>query len=509
MVERRSRGGALTAGPIVADLGFPLGIRLTHAFNIVFLSLLVRSGIEILGGHPMLYLNDDCRPGSEWVRFTGKRMFRDRRWTAEDEKQPYSPWVALPGKDNLGLGRFWHFASVIGWLLTGIAYLAILFTSDQWRRLVPTSWEVFRQAWDVGLTYLRLQIPAQGDPFNALQQLTYFTLIFILTPLQILTGLAMSPAMGGRFPWFPRIFGGRQAARSLHFIGLVAYAGFTVHHTALVAAHGLLDGLSSIVLGALAPTAAQQAVAAAITLAFVAGLVWLHVWATRRSLLRPRATQDMLQRLVDPVQARLLQPLGSRQRYGPRDITVDPRPNGRPPGTEAYRELVERSFEGWRFEIGGLVEDPLALDLDELRTLGSERQTTMHKCVQGWSHVAEWEGVPLSALLERCRPSPEARYILFRTFDDKWEEPGHGEFYSVIDLGLARAPQTLLAFGMNGRALPVAFGAPLRLRLESQLGYNMAKWIRSMELIERYDDIGEGCGGWRPDLLRYSRRAPI
>ena len=75
------------------------------------------------------------------------------------------------------------------------------------------------------------------------------------------------------------------------------------------------------------------------------------------------------------------------------------------------------------------------------------------------------------------------RYILFRTFDEKWEEPGHGEYYSVIDLDLARAPQTLLAYDMNGQPLPTAFGAPLRLRLENQLGYKMVKWIRSMELI--------------------------
>jgi hypothetical protein len=85
------------------ELGFPLGIRLTHAFNIVFLTLLIRSGIEILSGHPMLYFNDHCRPGSEWVRFTNKRMFRNRGWTAEDEKQPYTPWLALPGNRDSGL----------------------------------------------------------------------------------------------------------------------------------------------------------------------------------------------------------------------------------------------------------------------------------------------------------------------------------------------------------------------------------------------------------------------
>jgi sulfoxide reductase catalytic subunit YedY len=491
------------------DLDFPLGIRLTHAFNIVFLTLLVRSGIEILGGHPILYFNDHCRPGSEWIRFTSKRMFRNRRWTAEDEKQPYTPWVALPGKDNLGLGRLWHFVAVVGWLVTGMTYVLIMATTGQWQRLVPTSWAVLPQAGDAAIAYLRLDIPRAGNPYNALQQLTYFALVFLLTPLQISTGLAMSPALAGRFPWFPRLLGGRQAARSLHFLGLVAFVAFTVHHLALVIAHGLGDGLAAIVLGVEAPTAAQLAVAVAIALAFIAVLIALHVWATRRSLREPRAMQDALQRVVDPVQASLLQPLASRQRYRSEGITADPRPNGRPPRHEQYRELVERGFNGWRFEISGLVEEPLSLSLDDLRSMQPEQQVTLHNCIQGWSYIASWQGVPLKALLDRCRPTPQARYILFHTFDDKWEEPGHGEYYCVIDLGLAHAPQTLLAYDMNGQSLGTAFGAPLRLRLENQLGYKMVKWVRSMELIARYDDIGAGSGGWRADLLHYSRLAPI
>jgi DMSO/TMAO reductase YedYZ molybdopterin-dependent catalytic subunit/thiosulfate reductase cytochrome b subunit len=495
--------------PPLPDLGFPLGIRITHALDIVFVTLLLRSGIEILGGHPMLYFNDDCRPGSEWIRFTNKRMFRGRRWTAEDEKQPYTPWIALPGLDNLGLGRFWHFAAVIGWLLTGATYLLVLFTTGQWQRLVPTSWTIVPEAWQAALGYLSLHMPGPGHPYNALQQLTYFAVVFLLAPLQIVTGLAMSPALAGRFPWFPRLFGGRQAARSFHFLGLVAFVAFTVHHVALVIAHGLLHGLATMVVGVEAPTTAQLAISLAGTLAFFSALVALHVWATRWSLTDPRRAQRALQSIVDPVQARLLQPLASRQRYNPEDVTVDPRPNGRPPRDETYVDLARRGFDGWRFDIGGLVDQPLSLSLDDLRALRSQHQITQHKCIQGWSYTAAWDGVPLSALLERSRPAPAARYILFRTFDQKWEEPGHGEYYGVIDLGLARAPQTLLAFGMNGQPLPVAFGAPLRLRLENQLGYKMVKWIRSMELIASYRDIGEGCGGWRADLLHYSRLAPI
>jgi DMSO/TMAO reductase YedYZ molybdopterin-dependent catalytic subunit len=216
-----------------------------------------------------------------------------------------------------------------------------------------------------------------------------------------------------------------------------------------------------------------------------------------------------LQRIVDPLQAWMLQPLTSRQRYRPRDITQNPRPNGRPPRNQAYVDLVERAFVDWRFEVGGLVDCPLSLTLTELRSFGPEHQVTQHKCIQGWSYTAAWQGVPLRALLDRCRPDPRARYILFRTFDEKWEEPGRGDYYSVIDLDLARAPQSVLAYDMNGEPLPIAYGAPLRLRLENQLGYKMVKWIRSMELVARYDDIGAGYGGWRADQLHYSRIAPI
>jgi methionine sulfoxide reductase catalytic subunit len=399
--------------------------------------------------------------------------------------------------------------AVIGWLVTGLIYLLALATSDQWQRLVPTSWAVLPQAWDGAMAYLRLDIPEAGNPYNALQQLTYFALVFVLTPLQISTGLAMSPALAGRLPWFPRLFGGRQAARSLHFLGLMAFMAFTVHHVALVVAHGVGNGLAAITLGVEVPTTAQRAAAIAMALAFLGALIVLHVWATRRSLQEPHAMQDALQRVVDPVQARLLQPLVSRQRYQREMITEDPRANGRPPRHDRYRELIQSGFDGWRFDIGGLVEQPLSLSLDEMRSVEPERQVTLHKCIQGWSYVAEWEGVPLKALLDRCRPTAEARYILFRTFDDKWEAPGHGEYYCVIDLTLARTPQTLLAYDMNGQPLPTAFGAPLRLRLENQLGYKMVKWIRSMELIDRYDDIGDGYGGWRADVLHYSRLAPI
>jgi DMSO/TMAO reductase YedYZ molybdopterin-dependent catalytic subunit/thiosulfate reductase cytochrome b subunit len=493
------------------ELGFPLAIRLTHFFNILFLSLLIRSGIEILGAHPMLYWHDDCRPGSEWIRYTRKRMPSDRLWTAEDEKQPYSPVVALPGRDHLGLGRYWHFVALGGWILTGVVYVLALLTSPEWQRLVPTSWDIFPRAGAAALDYLQFHAPPDGDPYNALQQLTYFALVFGLAPLQIATGMAMSPAVAGRFPWYTRLFGGRQAARSLHFIGLLAFVVFTVHHTALVVAHGVTRGLAEIVLGVTTdPTPTETALALAIAILGLAIVVAIHIWATHASLADPRRMQNRLQRLVDPPQRAVLQPLVSRQAYSPSAITEIPRPNGRAPHDPAWQQLAADDFRSFVFRVSGLVEQPFELSLDDLRRLGAVTQTTKHVCIQGWSQVASWTGVPLGTLLDRARPLPEARFLLFRTFDDKWEHPGdHGYFYETVDLELARHPQSILAWGMNGRPLTAPFGAPLRVRLESQLGYKMVKWVRSAELIADYRTIGGGKGGWRADVLDYSQIAPI
>src|SRR5579871_2493655 len=107
--------------------GFPVWIRATHILNVLFLSLLIRSGIEILSAHPKLYWHDDCRPGSEWLSFTRKRMPADALWTSRDEETACSSWIALPGRRNLGLGRHWHFLSLGAWVLTGLLYIACLF----------------------------------------------------------------------------------------------------------------------------------------------------------------------------------------------------------------------------------------------------------------------------------------------------------------------------------------------------------------------------------------------
>lgn len=144
----------------------------------------------------------------------------------------------------------------------------------------------------------------------------------------------------------------------------------------------------------------------------------------------------------------------------------------------------------------------------------SRSQTTRHDCIQGWTYYAQWSGIPVSELLDRCQPTEDANFVVFWTLDEKWEYSEKGQYdaphpdvpefyYEAIYMDKATEDQTILAYEMNGNDLPIAHGAPLRLRLESQLGYKMAKWITHIELVESLEEIGRGQGGWRDDVLKY------
>ncbi len=477
---------------------FPLWIRLTHFFNFLFITLLIRSGIEIIGAHPKFYWNDDCLPGSEWLRLTKERMPETGLWTAEDEITPLNSWFALPGRNNLGLGRHWHFWSVAGWLITGSIYVACLLVTPQWRRLIPTSWEIVPNAWSALTVYLQFRVPPGGDPFNPLQQLAYFGLIFILTPFQIITGVAMSPALAARFPWFLKLFGGRQSVRSLHFVGICLYVLFIIIHVTVVIRHGFGSEMARIVLG---DESESHRLAVTLGLAGIATVIVFHIVATLLSLRRPMKVKKRLEIGIDRLRWLLFHHWRSKQNYNRRSSYA--RVNGRPPRDAAFQKHLSTNFEDFRLEVRGLVERPLNLSLDELRKLPKKTQTTLHTCIQGWTFFAQWGGVAVSDLSDLCRPLPEAKYLVFRTMDDKWERPGHGYYYEVIDLVIARKPQTILAYEMNQEPLPLNHGAPLRLRVESQLGYKMAKWVSAIEFVESFAGIGQGQGGWRDDVLNY------
>jgi DMSO/TMAO reductase YedYZ molybdopterin-dependent catalytic subunit/thiosulfate reductase cytochrome b subunit len=492
---------------------FPWWVVVTHFLNIFFMLLLARSGLEVLSAFPKLYGNDDCTPGREWLRFSKKTFSVDSRrpWSSLDEEASWSPVIALPGRKNLGLGRHWHFMSIQFWIVTGAVYIGLVCATGYWRNLVPTSWSIFPDAVQAVGSYLTFHDPplVAGEPFNAVQKLSYFVVVFVLAPFQIATGAAMSPSVIGQFPWYARIFGGKQGARSLHFLGLCAFAVFVVVHTLMVVVHGVPHEFAAIVLGSYH---ADRRLAVAVGLLGIFAILVFHLAITWFSLRHRRTTQRLLGRAVDPFERFLSRTFRSRQRFPASAISPYHRINGYPPTGDEYERLARCAFEDFCLPVGGLANAPAVLSLADLRRLGLQSQITKHNCIQGWTATARWTGVPLSTVLDLVRPKPEADTVVLYAFDDKGETEGEGRwgyFYSTVPLWLARKPQTLLVLDMNDGPLPVEHGAPLRLRLETQLGFKMTKWIKGIELTAGYQQIGMGQGGWREDQQYYANAAGI
>ena len=186
--------------------------------------------------------------------------------------------------------------------------------------------------------------------------------------------------------------------------------------------------------------------------------------------------------------------------YSRAEISPDFRANGSiSPAAADYMSLRDNDFADYRLVIDGLVERPLSLGLAELRTRPSQSQITKHDCVEGWTSIGEWTGVRLETLLDEAGLKPEARYIVFHCFDALDQREDGERYYESIDLIDARHPQTILAWAMNGETLPVPHGAPLRLRVERQLGYKHAKYIKRIEVVESFAHIGGGKGGYWED----------
>jgi DMSO/TMAO reductase YedYZ molybdopterin-dependent catalytic subunit len=174
------------------------------------------------------------------------------------------------------------------------------------------------------------------------------------------------------------------------------------------------------------------------------------------------------------------------------------RPNGSiNPATPEYLSLRAQGFAPYRLRIRGLVRRPLEFSLDALRALPQRTQVTRHDCVEGWSVIGKWQGVPLSHLLDLAQPMPGAKYVVFHCLDDI--AANGTRYYESIDLHDAYHPQTIAAHRLNDAPLPVANGAPLRMRIERKLGYKHAKYVHTIELVDSYAGIGRGRGGFWED----------
>ncbi len=187
------------------------------------------------------------------------------------------------------------------------------------------------------------------------------------------------------------------------------------------------------------------------------------------------------------------------QEFSEKDLSPTFRSNGTSdPGTEQYAAWLQDGFASYALDVGGLCESPRTLTLADLRALPSRTQITRHDCVEGWSAIAKWKGARLAALLDAVKVKPEARYVMFHCADPMSDDPAD-LYYESIDLDDARHEQTLLAYELNDAPLPVKNGAPLRLRVERQLGYKHAKYITGIEFVASFATIAGGKGGYWED----------
>ena len=204
---------------------------------------------------------------------------------------------------------------------------------------------------------------------------------------------------------------------------------------------------------------------------------------------------------------RFLQGGGALAReFKPSDVSPRFKANGTlHPAGDDYARAAAGDFADWRLTVDGLVARPLSLSVADLKALPSRSQITRHDCVEGWSAIGGWTGVQLGLLLKTAGLLPAAKYAVFHCADDldgeasKGGEQSPGRYYESLGMDDALHPQTLVAYAMNGRPLDIAHGAPLRLRVERQLGYKHAKYLRHIQLVDRLDGIAGGKGGYWED----------
>jgi DMSO/TMAO reductase YedYZ molybdopterin-dependent catalytic subunit len=210
---------------------------------------------------------------------------------------------------------------------------------------------------------------------------------------------------------------------------------------------------------------------------------------------------DKAETLTRVSQRALIPAAALAREYSEAEISKDFKANGSTGVDGAdYQALAANGFADWKLKVDGLVATPLELSLAELRAMPARTQITRHDCVEGWSCIGKWTGVPLKALLDKAGLDARVRYIVFYCADDLAETGNEdGKYYESIGMIDAFHPQTILAYEMNGAALPIPHGAPLRLRVERQLGYKMAKYVMRIEAVDDLARIRGGRGGFWED----------
>ncbi len=491
------------ASPVPVTSGFPLWLRLLHFFNFFFMMFIIRAGIQILADYPRLFFRRDCTPGTEWFNFQ-RKVPQDRVWTSKDDSVTLPKWLGIPGiRHSVGLARWWHFSFDLLWVLNGLLFYVLIFATDQWRRIVPTSWSVFPNALSTFIQYLSLQFPAEHGwlVYNGLQQLTYFVTVFIAAPLAFITGVLQGPAFSNKLGFIAKILN-RQLARTIHFMVLGWFLFFIFVHTTLALITGMRANLNRIFVGINNPFSWYGFW---IYLLVLAMLIAAWFIASPFTIRNARWVQRVGEALVGGIQS-LAELWGPSTTYTEKDISPYFWVNGTLPTSDEYNALQKNNFADYQLKVYGLVEKPQTFSYAELKAMPKQEQITKHFCIQGWSGVAKWGGVPVRRILDIVKPLPDARYVVFYSFA---EGADGGLYYDVHSMKNMRYKFSLLAYEMNGEPLNFLHGAPLRLRCENQLGFKMVKWIQAIELVDDYRHLGSGQGGYNEDHEYYGYHMPI
>jgi methionine sulfoxide reductase catalytic subunit len=495
--------GTIEPSQSAATTGFPAWLRWQHFLNLFLMIFIIRSGLQILSDHPRLYWTRHSTPGRDWFRIQ-KPVPSDPLWTAKQDSISLPGQVGLPGlRHSIGLARWWHLGVDAVWLLNGVIFYVLLFATGQWQRVVPTSWDVFPHALSVLVQYLSLDWPMENGwvAYNALQLIAYFVTVFVAAPLALITGLGMSPALSTRFRRVSKIFS-IQTARSLHFLVFVWFVIFIVLHVSLAFTTGLLVNLNHVYAGRTGDSWTGFWLFAASMVVVVIG--W--VAATPFTIRHPRVVQRVGQAIVGPLQ-HLFEHIDPKPgQYSESDISPYFWHNGQYPQSDEYKALFDGHFADYRLQISGLVDNPIDLDLAQLRALPHHEQITQHFCIQGWSGIAKWGGVSMQTIVDLVAPHPEAKWVVFYSLGEGADK---GVYYDAHPIEHMNHHLTMLAYDMNDEPLSFGHGAPLRLRNEIELGFKQVKWIKGIEFVAHYSEIGGGYGGYNQDHEFFGYRQSI
>ncbi len=495
--------GTDVASPPAGTVGFPAWVDLQHFFNLFFMIFIIRAGVQILSDHPRLYWTRHSTPGRDWFRIQ-RPVPEDPLWTAKQDSISLPRQVGLPGlRHSIGLARWWHLGVDALWLLNGVVFYVLLFATGRWERLVPTSWHVFPNALSTLVQYLSLNWPAEHGwvAYNGLQLIAYFITVFVAAPLALITGLGMSPALSTRFKRISKVFS-IQTARSLHFLVLVWFLIFIVLHVTFVFTTGLLVNLNHVYAGRTDGGWTGFWVFATSMLVVVAG--W--VAATPFTIHHPRVVQRVGQAIVGPVQHLFEHVDPKPGEYSEKDISPYFWHNGQYPDSDEYKTLFDGDFADYRLHVHGLVENPVELSLLKLRALPHHEQITQHFCIQGWSGVAKWGGVSMQTILDLVKPLPGAKWVVFYSLGEGADK---GIYYDAHPIEHMSHHLTMLAYDMNDAPLSFGHGAPLRLRNEIELGFKQVKWIKGIEFVAHFSEVGSGYGGYNQDHEFFGYRQSI